>query len=209
MYCMEKLWGRSFFYSHFLQSLNKFNVFGERQKMVSSINSKSVYLELQFEENSIRLETLIEKILCPGLYFWTVLQNGTMISIYSVCKYWQGTPSCIYRSIAIIGSCIAQPWVDCLVNLHHAVQKREKKPIVCIDSWQLEASFNAFALNRSRLYVKNQLSVEKWAWNSLFATLHTLPKQVNFLPFIIRISGADSWGYICVLYKNQFINRSR
>lgn len=209
MYCMEKLWGRSFFYSHFLQSLNKFNVFGERQKMVSSINSKSVYLELQFEENSIRLETLIEKILCPGLYFWTVLQNGTMISIYSVCKYWQGTPSCIYRSIAIIGSCIAQPWVDCLVNLHHAVQKRKKKPIVCIDSWQLEASFNAFALNRSRLYVKNQLSVEKRAWNSLFATLHTLPKQVNFLPFIIRISGADSWGYICVLYKNQFINRSR
>lgn len=118
--------GGRFFYSHFLQSLNKFNVFGERQKMVSSINSKSVYLELQFEENSIRLETLIEKILCPGLYFWTVLQNGTMISIYSVCKYWQGTPSCIYRSIAIIGSCIAQPWVDCLVNLHHAVQKRKK-----------------------------------------------------------------------------------
>lgn len=37
--------------------------------MVSSINSKSVYLELQFEENSIRLETLIEKILCPGLKF--------------------------------------------------------------------------------------------------------------------------------------------
>lgn len=134
MYCMEKLWGRSFFYSHFLQSLNKFNVFGERQKMVSSINSKSVYLELQFEENSIRLETLIEKILCPGLYFWTVLQNGTMISIYSVCKYWQGTPSCIYRSIAIIGSCIAQPWVDCLVNLHHAVQKEKKTYSVY---WQL------------------------------------------------------------------------
>lgn len=53
--------------------------------MVSSINSKSVYLELQFEENSIRLETYIEKILCPGFYFWTFLQNGTMISIYSVC----------------------------------------------------------------------------------------------------------------------------
>lgn len=72
--------------------------------MVSSINSKSVYLELQFEENSIRLETYIEKILCPGFYFWTFFQNGTMISIYSVCKYSQGTPSCIYRSIAIIGS---------------------------------------------------------------------------------------------------------
>lgn len=76
-------------------------------------------------------------------------------------------------------------------------KKEKKNPIVCIDSWQSEASFIAFALRRSRLYVKKKPnSQRKNGLGTLFGNI-THP-TVQVLPFIIRISGADSWRYTCV-----------